>query len=62
MVYMTVGAPKLVIALRQVGAVEAPPRPASGNIVRTRTGTRVHDLIARGKGQEVRDAISAALP
>ena len=61
-VYTTVGAPELVIALRQVEAVEAPPWPASGNIVRIRTAGKMHDLIARGKGQELRDAISAALP
>ena len=58
----TVGAPELVIALRQAGAVEAQFWPRSRNFVRIRTGWMEHDLIARGKGQEVRDATSAALP
>lgn len=61
-VYETVGPCELVIALRQVGAVEAPPWPASGTIVRIRTSGKVHDLFVRGTGQEVRDAIPAALP
>ena len=61
-VYSTMGALELAIALRQVEAVEAPLWPRSRNFVRIRTGGNVHDLIARGKGQEVRDAISAALP
>ena len=61
-VYTTVGAPELVIALRQVEAVEAPLWPRSRNFVRIRTGGKVHDLFVRGKGPEVRDAISAALP
>ncbi len=58
----TVGAPELVIALRQARAVEAQFWPRSRNFVRIRTGWMEHDLIARGKGQEVRDATSAALP
>ena len=61
-VYTTVGAPELVIALRQVEAVEAPLWPRSRNFVRIRTGGKVHDLFVRGKGPEVRGAISAALP